>query len=591
MCGYFGIVTFLNDQTTEVLQGFRDDPRAHQITAELKKRGPDSDGSSQSERHFFAHSRLAIRGDLEHAAQPFETEEGRYSCMFNGEIYAIDDFDNEVMEMLGDTEALRKDLSNRGIDGMLSRLNGMFSLAIYDKQADQLSLAVDYFGQKPLFFSRQPYGVVFGSTAKLVAVAVGCRNISTDALTEYLKYGFVPTSHAIFEGVEKVQPGHLVRFDMTGLSQMTTQATQHYNVHLDPSRSVEPPTTDGLSIALKASVERHLISDHPVGICLSGGIDSSLVARYFNDGDKKNLVAFSVDDHSGNSEILQARRFADHNGLKFVACDLTSDTIGDLFDDVMPCLDEPNSDTAILSSAALFNRARRDVKVVLTGDGGDEVFQGYNRHRLYALLSKFGAFGPRTAAAFKTVAKLASWVPGLSPQQRCILQNALCNLHSIEVFIRATLLIDEFGQTSLQDLPATQAGPHECDQSFYLPGNNLARMDRVSLYYGIESRAPFLDLDLLRYSRSLNFKDPAIQLKGLPKALHREIYAGVQKVETKFGFDTPITHFVGTDAARRWGRRGAEFAGDYTGARFVMDSCSERRKYNLIVLGQWAELL
>lgn len=591
MCGYFGIITFQTSHAAEALKSFLNGPRPRQITAELKKRGPDGYGESQSARHFFAHSRLAIRGDAKDAAQPFETADGRYRCLYNGEIYAIDGFDAEFIAARGDTQALREDLHDRGVVGMLARLNGMFSLAIHDQKIDRLSLALDYFGQKPLYFSQQPYGVVFGSTAKLVACGTDCHDISAAAVTEYLKYGFVPTDHAIFERIKKVQPGHVLHFDMKTQRPMATHAIQRDNVHLDPSRPSGPTTVDGLADVLEASVRRHLISDHPVGICLSGGIDSSLVARYFNGHQAKDLIAFSVDDHSDTSEILSARRFADHNGLNFVTCDLTSDTIGRLFEDVMPCMDEPHSDTAILSSAALFNRARQDVKVVLTGDGGDELFQGYNRHRLYNLLSRFNAFGPKGAPVLKALAGLAAWMPRLSSQQRRILQNGLGNLHSTDSFIRSMLLIDDFGEASLQGVSAGLDWPHEYDQGFYLPGNNLARMDRVSLFYGIEARAPLLDLNLLHFSRSLDFKDPAIQVKGLPKALHRKVYAGVKKIDTKRGFSTTISHFVNTDAAQRWGRRGIEFAGDHTGARFVFNRCSERRRYNLIVLGHWTELL
>jgi hypothetical protein len=111
------------------------------------------------------------------------------------------------------------------------------------------------------------------------------------------------------------------------------------------------------------------------------------------------------------------------------------------------------------------------------------------------------------------------------------------------------------------------------------------------LYYGIEARAPLLDLNLLRYSRSINFDDPAFQAKNLPKSLHRQVYSGIEKIETKRGFNTSISYFVRTDAARRWGMIGAEFAGDLTGANFVFNRCSERRQYNLIVLGKWVEQL
>ena len=591
MCGYFGIVTYRTKAAEKALQAYLKSLRAGQVMTELKKRGPDEYKESCSRHHFFAHSRLAIRGDSKDAAQPFETENGRYRCLFNGEIYAIDGFDSSFMAARGDTQSLRRYLQDIEINEMLKSLNGMFSLAIQDLKTNQLSLALDYFGQKPLFFSEQPYGVVFGSTAKLVAYGIGCQDISSTALTEYLKYGFVPTEHAIFDGIKKVQPGHIVKFDMMGQCPTVTEAIQRENVHLNSLIPVQLATEEGLADVLEASVERHLISDHPVGICLSGGIDSSLVARYFNRDQVKNLIAFSVDDHSDNSEISMARKFSDHNNLKFVTCDLTINTINELFEDVTHCLDEPHSDTAILSSAALFERARKDVKVVLTGDGGDELFQGYNRHKLYNFLSKFKVFGQGLSLVFKTLAPLAAWMPYLSSQQRCILRNAMHNLHAIDAFTKSMLLIDEFGRDSLLGEVADQSWPHEHDQAFYLPGNNLARMDRVSLYYEIEARAPLLDLNLLRYSRGLDFNDPAYQAKGLPKALHRKVYTGIGKTDAKRGFNTSVLSFVNTDAAKCWGRQGAEFAGDHTGARFVFDHSSARRKYNLISLGRWADLL
>ena len=589
MCGYFGILVGKTPEGRQVLERFQQGNRPQYVKQELEKRGLDDYGDSQSDTHFFAHSRLAIRGSSDDGAQPFKTLNDRYQCLFNGEIYAIDGFDKAYMDARGDTQALRKSLEGYGVEEVLTRLNGMFSLAIHDLKDHKLYLALDYFGQKPLYFAKLDHGIVFGSTAKLVAHGTSQWDISAPALSGYLKFGFVPPDQAIFQGIQKLQPGHMMTVDLTNTVAPQLEKIQQRNVHLDPGRPVLPPTADGLAEVLEASVERHLISDYPVGICLSGGIDSSLVARYFNKEQAKNLIAFSVDDHSDDSEISQAHRFADHNSLKFVTCDLTQDTIGGLYENVMSCLDEPHSDTAILSSSALFERARKDVKVVLTGDGGDELFQGYNRHRLFNLLSRYGALNAIPAALLRKMARLAAWMPKLSGQQRRILQNALRNGHSVDAFIQSMLLIDDYGHDSFADLPACNLGPHECDQQFYLPGNNMSRMDRVSLYYGIEARAPLLDLELLHFSRNVDFSKPEFQGKGLPKALHRQAYEGVEKFEAKRGFNTPISDFVGTDMAQKLGRLGAECAGDHCGVLFKYDQCSERRKYNLTVLGSWID--
>lgn len=590
MCGFFGLIALGRDPID--LERLLPEPARTAIATELRKRGIDDYGEDQGPNHFFAHSRLAIRGNQTDGAQPFQTPNGALSALFNGEIYAIDDFDPEILETRGDTQALRACLAAHGVDDCLRRLNGMFALAIHDRTDNTLSLALDYFGQKPLFYAITDQAVIFGSTAELVALGqsrgTGARTIDRDALASYLMYGFPDPERGIWQGIAKLPPGGRARIDLTTGAVDLEARFQTRNAHLDPARPAPP---QDLAAELGASVTRHMISDHPVGICLSGGIDSSLVACHFT----RNLIAFSVDDKSPDSEIAQARAYADHNDLKFVTCDLGPDQFADLQAHTATCLDEPHSDSAIVSSAALFQVACRQVKVVLTGDGGDEMFQGYNRHRLYNWLTRnglrSGLAGRLAAGAGRAAGLIVERLSTARRQQARILRNALANTHSTEAFVRSMLLIDEFGADRLKGVgQGHDRPPHIPDQDFYLPGNNLSRMDRVSLLYGIEARAPLLDLNLLRLSRNVDFSDRANQDKACLKRVHAQAYSGVDRFQAKRGFNTGIGGFVRSDKGQAMARQGADFAADhgFDGFAAALAGLSERRLYSLAALGSWA---
>ncbi|MEM8858754.1 MAG: asparagine synthase-related protein, partial [Chloroflexota bacterium] len=365
MCGFFGWIAIGDAHKAR--------PLSHQcqraIIQELKLRGRDGFGLIDEPGQFLAHSRLAIRGDEKDAAQPFETPNSSRLILFNGEIYSMKGAGQTELKSRGDTYALKKALDTQDTDTTLKRLNGMFAIAILDKALKQLTLGVDYFGQKPLFYGMAKSAIIFGSTAQLVALALddltSSREIDKKILTHYLMYGFPHPEQTIWKNIQKVPPGGRVSINLQTCTVQTNSEFQETNEYLR-DESTEP---NNLDTSITEAVHRHMISDHPVGMCLSGGIDSSLVASKL----PERLIAFSVDDKSPQSEIEQARLYANQLALPFVTCDLTNQDFSNFFNLANSCLDEPHADSAIVSSAALFDKARRQVKVVLTGDGGDEL--------------------------------------------------------------------------------------------------------------------------------------------------------------------------------------------------------------------------
>ena len=595
MCGLFGFLATCKSEGSDWIRKFVLSGGSLKIREELRKRGKDDYGEMRSDSYFLSHSRLAIRGDRASAHQPFESDSGRYKCLFNGEIYEIDGLDDFLIEKYGDTKALQLAIEKYGVKECLVRLNGMFAIAIYDNVDEKLYLAIDYFGQKPLFFSVLPQGIIFGSTAKLVSMAGGLNTLCKNSLVKYLQYGFVPPDVSIYSGINKVPPGSLITISTRGSITVREARIQNDNKYLLKEKIPGSLGLDDLEAVLNGAVNRHLASDYPVGISLSGGVDSSLVAHFFKENSKSNLIGYTVDDHSPGSEAEQAKRYADTKGIEIITCDLSLGKFEELFSSVYQCMDEPHSDTAIVTSAAIFSRAKEDVKVVLTGDGGDEIFQGYNRHKLCNILYRLGVFASSkrrrlVSKLLSSISSLWKFFPGLSDvQKRVILDNIRNNLDSPKNLILSSLLIDTFGRCEINNYLSgyDYTLPHEIDQIFYLPGNNLSRVDRVSLFYGVESRPPLLDLRLLNFSRGINFHDSRNQMKALLKTMHRKAYPDITLDSKKKGFNTSVDKFVRTDLSSDLGRYAASFVYDVTGHLFIYDDVSKRRKYNLAALGAW----
>ena len=529
MCGICGFL--LPTDGIEVVSATR------KMTDSLRHRGPDDQGIwvDQDAGVALGHRRLSIIELGPAGAQPMTSPCGRFVIAFNGEIYnhlALRD-DLAVEDVApgwrgtSDTETLLAALGHWGLRETLCRAQGMFALALWDRQDQKLHLARDRMGEKPLYLARLSGGWAFGSELKALLVAPNFEaQLCRDAVTSYLAYGYVPDTQCIFQNVRKILPGHVTTVSLVDTFDVT-HPFQTFNDLVDKGLAARstgnPDELDHLERTLGQVVEEQMLSDVPLGCFLSGGVDSSLIAALMQSRSTLPVRTFAIGfSEERFNEAPHAAAVARHLGTEHTEFILSEQDALGVITDLQDIYDEPFADSSQIPTVLLCREARKAVTVALTGDGGDEVFGGYNRHVIGPkLLSKAkrvpvglrrsvgrvittcgSAFIPengwfrRIAAtmrlpltAFDKAAQLAPYLGEINNLQELY-------QHLVRSMQNATdLLIDGNVPISL-DLPFSIQGAEwmmAMDSMTYLPGDILVKVDRAAMAASLETRAPFLD--------------------------------------------------------------------------------------------------
>lgn len=549
----------------------------------LSLRGNDEMNTILHGSFFLMHSRLTITGTKFNSSQPIYSPSRRYLVLFNGEIYSIFGDENNEVSIYGDTVALINGLDKYGIEDCLLRLNGMFSLVILDTRKNKLILATDHFGQKPLYYAyHRDKGVVFGSTGKLVSKN---QDINSSALWDYLTFGFILPEKSIYDGVVRVKPGSYISFDLEKEFQYFIKDNfQNRNYYL------QEHNTQPLSDILKNSIIDHTYSDFPIALALSGGVDSTIVYGSMSPEIRDKVSTFTINDKDP-VELSNATIATSYFGKATNIITPSKEQLTGSIFKVIHCLDEPNSDSAILSSNLLFNSASKEAKVILLGDGGDELFQGYNRHRMWNKIKLPNIFGGKIVYAFiPLLFSLKFFLQKLDKefyaQKLSILINLLDNLENKDQYILSALAIDEFDKDKYK-YQNSDLSINSYDKKYYLPGNNLYRVDRISLLNSIEARAPFLDLRVQNYANRIDFNKKANQDKKLLIAHRKNMYPSCSFNNKKMGFNIDISSLVTDIENRHLLEKGKNMAQKID---FPLSSkLSTRRKFNLFCLGAWLQ--
>jgi asparagine synthase (glutamine-hydrolysing) len=534
----------------------------------LAHRGPDGAATWSDGPFFLGHRRLAII-DLATGAQPMGTADGALVVTFNGEIYNY----RELREELGrrghdfrtssDTEVLLAGYREWG-EGLLPRLVGQFAFAIADRIARTLFLARDPFGEKPLFYSDAPHAVTFGSELRVLAALPGLRRrIDEDALGAYLRLNYVPGESTLLESVRRLAPGTWRRYSADG-----SVRSGAYWAPPRPalrSRPVERELSD-LRSELDWAVRLALVSDVPVGIFLSGGMDSSLVAE--SAARQGSLTrAFCLDfPEPGHSEWPRARTVADRLGIALERVALEPGAAAD-FLAVVEHADDPLADSSALAVWTVSRAAARTHKVVLGGDGGDELFAGYLTYRASQLHAALVSRGPRPLR--RALARAAGWLPvsegkvTASYKAMRFLRASTLPTSEAHFTWNGTWLAEEAARllrtgsaraaarTALSRLAAARglsghpdlADLQRADISEYLPNDILAKVDRMSMAHGLEVRAPFLQPAMAEFALGLPADwrcPPNGPTKRLLRELARRVYGNAIADAPKQGFSIPI---------------------------------------------------
>jgi asparagine synthase (glutamine-hydrolysing) len=560
MCGILGIISSHNMPSSEL------GSRLRAMGLWQYHRGPDGWGEWISDGVALGQNRLAIL-DLVHGKQPMASADGSVQVVFNGEIY---NFANLWADLArkgyrfrtdhSDTEVVVHGYSEWGLD-VLSRLEGMFAIAIWDASTQSLLLARDRLGIKPLYYALTDHGLVFASEPKTI-LASGWINpeLCARALPDFFMFRAPVAPLTLFEGINKLSAGCWAKFDR---SRGLAPEQQYWKPRATQETLMQPEVAEEtVETTVSDAALSHLVADVPVGLFLSGGVDSSLLAALV--ARHSPIEAFSVGTNSKLDESRFASQVASHLGLPLHVRWVTGDDFRSRFDDWCFFNDDPVADPSALALMLLAEHARlKGMKVMLAGEGADELFGGYDsylRYRIYSLLARNGA--ARYGQALRRLP-----APGIDRDYLGSLTNLRFygSAHVMEAHDRRSLFSESaksflmaweenaFVQTS-ENGDATRSAML-FDQMVRLPNDLLPRTDRATMAYSLEARVPYLDRQVVEVANGLSSRECVRLLPPQSKRLLKRIAAKhvPQSVvyRRKRGFNLPVEQWLSVDFTER----------------------------------------
>lgn len=566
MCGIAGIVALTDIGRQQI-------PKLQQSIRTLQTRGPDDEGIYLSDKIGLAQRRLSIIDTSEAGNQPMWDKTGRYVIVYNGEIFNYRQLRNQCfteeerkeLKSQSDTEILLELFAKKGI-GCLNLLEGFFALAIYDTKDEVLYMGRDRFGKKPLHIYQDKDCLIFASELKAIYTFGIPKELNYDSLKLYLQFAYIPQPYSILKHVKKLSPGSWMR-----ISKIQSEEKAWYTLPVTKDYSRAPSYSkaqDELVKLMENAVQERLISDVPLGAFLSGGIDSSVIvalASRFKEG--LNTFSIGYKDNAYYDETYYAELIAKKFKTNHVTLKLG---VSDYFDHVMDVLnymDEPFADTSALPQYILCRETRKHVTVAISGDGGDEIFAGYNKHYaewqarrpslkstlvkagypLWKILpkgrnSKFSNLF-RQFERFTKGAHLSAkerywyWASTFSEKEvACLLRDdvkAKCDtekLAAIKEENLAAICEDDFNSVLQTDL------------KLVLTGDMLVKVDLMSMANSVEVRSPFLDRQVIEYAFSLpsEYKIDGKRRKKIVKDAFRKFLPNEVFHRGKQGFEIPL---------------------------------------------------
>lgn len=564
MCGITGYAAFKGAKTL-------DQELLGKMVNIIYHRGPDESGMDIRNGVAMGMRRLSII-DLSGGHQPIYNEDKTVWTVFNGEIYNFKDFRNQlkakghIFKTNTDTEVIVHGYEEYG-NGFLKYLNGMFAIAVHDTKKNKLLLARDHVGIKPLYYTFNNNRIIFGSEIKSILLSrVVDTQLDVDALGEFLSWEYVPGKATLIKEIKKLEPGYFLEID---LKNPVCDPKMYWDIpfyEVQQNNSTMEEWLDKIDAQLKKSTRMQLISDVPLGAFLSGGVDSSLIVSAM--GDAKTF-SIGFDDPTYN-ELKWARRVADHLGVTHKDEIIKPDVL-ELFEHLMFFLDDPIGDFSIFPTYLVSRLARKHVTVALSGDGGDELFGGYET---YLAQSKARVFNRIPAFIRKGV--IESIVNSIKPTAK---KKGLVNkakrfiegtYHGDElsharwrIFVGEEMRKNLFSAESLNKIVSPPSQHIEklfrqasnrgdlnrslyVDVKSYLCDNILTKVDRMSMAVSLEARVPYLDPDLvsLAFQVPEKFKVSSKETKIILKKLASKYVPYECVYRPKEGFSIPIKNWL-----------------------------------------------
>ena len=523
--------------------------KAHEETEHWKKnlqhRGPDAWGEAELGKAHFLHTRLSIVA-LDDGAQPFITEDAM--LIANGEIYNHQDLRTQLIKngadfkTQSDCEVLLWGLKFQGVE-FLNQVQGMFALAYYQESTDTTILARDRFGQKPLYYHKKEEGLEFASELPALLTSGSKLKCRKNAVEHFLRYSFIPGNQTIFSNIYELKPGHSLIYSANSITEKEIQWKKNNN-----------PTT--LAKLFDDSVNKRLMADVPLGVFLSGGLDSMLIAASLK-SQGLSPTCFSVS--FGNKDFDEASQAADickHLNLEHKILNIEQNFF-DEHDRLVSSFGQPFGDSSAMAVSAMCREAKQYIKVALTGDGADEFFGGYRRYRTVSLMKQFG-WVPKAIWSF-TESILNKMVTKDTYFANSKLKTALYVSRLLGNTKPENLLFPSpFSKSELNTLLGSHSeysSPYKNtlsirrmmdeDINFYLPSDILVKADRASMRWGLEIRNPFLDTHLVDHSfeteerQLISGARQKIILRDLAKEHYNLPEDWIER--KKHGFELPIT--------------------------------------------------
>jgi len=570
MCGITGIFAF-NENGKRHLQ------KINAATRTLTKRGPDGEGFFLHKNIALGHRRLSIIDTSTAAAQPFTDQSERYTIIFNGEIFNYKQLRNQLeakgiqFKSQSDTEVLLQ-LFIVYKEKCLEQLDGEFAFAIYDKSTDELFLARDRFGIKPLYYHIDAERFTFASEIKALIAFDIPKVIDKTSLQLYFHLNYIPGPHSIFEDVKKLEAGTFIKLGLKGIKEQN----KYYAISLSDQPKSKITYDSALKTfreLLESSVQNRMISDVPLGTFLSGGIDSSIITAIASQ-QTKHLNSFSIGfkdeplfDETRFAELLAKKYNTNHTVFQ-----LSNDDLFANLQQVLDYTDEPFADSSALAVNILSMHTKKHVTVALSGDGADELFAGYNKHAAelkvriggikanlvkssHSLLKKLPkSRNTKTGNKIRQLEKFAEGMK-LSPQERYWQWAKWAGYSGDQLFSKnysSDLNAISFNQRKselLKDISSDYNSVLLTDMHLVLENDMLVKVDRMSMNQSLEVRVPFLDHKIVDFAFSLpsNFKIDKQQRKKIVTDAFKEMLPEELISRKKQGFEVPLLKWFRTD--------------------------------------------
>lgn len=575
MCGITGFWDFSNrfnkEESINIIKS---------MIAKINHRGPDDNGYWLDDNSgvTIGHCRLAVVDLSATGRQPMQSNSNRFILSYNGEVYNAPAIKEELKQLghtfrgTSDTEVIIQAFDQWGIVNSVKKFIGMFALAVWDKELKELTLIRDRVGVKPLYYGTIANNFFFGSELKSFSVhPLWQRHIDRNALSRFIKFNYVPAPYSIFQDIFKLEPATILTINA---KQKITKV-----LYWDPKQVVvaekfnEPESNiiENLESLLKNSIKMRMISDVPLGAFLSGGIDSSLVVALMQQLSNQKTKTFTIGfTEQSYNEANFAKEVAKYLGTEHHELILNQQHAIDLIPNLGEIYDEPFADSSQIPTLLVSKLARQQVTVVLSGDGGDELFAGYNRYYLWNNIFSKIALIPKKFRKVLANSILAVSLTNWNKINKIIkirnLGDRLYKLSNILQFntpsdyydqiisfwldqsplLHPDLLINNYIDTNLK-LNFTEKMQY-LDLIHYLPDDILTKVDRASMAYSLEAREPLLDHRLIEFAWKLplNYKIRNGNLKWILKKILAKYIPSKLINRPKMGFGVPIEEWLRT---------------------------------------------